>query len=85
MERGLYLKDMTAAAKDTPVMELKSGRWDSTKWTEAKIIMKNVNLMFLQFEHTVSWNFFNDVPPVTMYTMFTRITLTFHIYIDITL
>ena len=31
MERGLYLKDMTAAAKDTPVMELKSGRWDSTK------------------------------------------------------
>lgn len=61
-----YLKDITAAARDTPEMELKLGRWDSTKWTEAKIIMKKVNLIFLQLSHTVSWNFCKDFPPVTI-------------------
>ena len=34
------LKDITAAQRETPEMELKLGRWDSTKLTEAKIIMK---------------------------------------------
>ena len=68
--------DMTAAAKDTPAMELKLGRCESTKWTEAKIIMKKVNLIFLQLGHTVLWNFCNEVPPVTMKTMFTAISTT---------
>lgn len=35
-----YLRDMIAAAKDMPEMVLKLGRWDSTKWTEPKIMMK---------------------------------------------
>lgn len=35
-----YLKDMTAAANDTMEMELKLGRCERTKWTEAKIMMK---------------------------------------------
>lgn len=28
---GTYVKDMTAAASETPEMELKLGRWESTK------------------------------------------------------
>ena len=35
-----YVKDMVAAANETPVMELKLGKWERTKWQEAKIMMK---------------------------------------------
>jgi hypothetical protein len=31
---------MTAAVKETPEMELKSGSWESTNWAEANIMMK---------------------------------------------
>lgn len=61
-----YLRDITAAAKETPEIELKFGNCDSTKCTEAKIMMKYVSLIDLQLGQTVSWNFFSDFPPVTM-------------------
>ena len=62
---------MTAAAKETPAMELKLGSWAKTKWTDAKIMIQNVRLIFGHDSHTKSWNFINEVPPVTMYTMST--------------
>ncbi|KAJ0457247.1 hypothetical protein HanIR_Chr15g0771541 [Helianthus annuus] len=61
---------MTAAANDTPDIELKLGRCESTKWTEAKIMIQYVSFMSLQLSlQTRSWNFCKDFPPVTIYTM----------------
>ena len=48
MFRSVYLRDMTAAAKDTPAIELKLGRWERTKWTEEKIMMKYVSFILAQ-------------------------------------
>ena len=61
---------MTAAARETPEMELMLGSRERTKWQEAKIMMKYVSLMSLHLlSQITSWNFFSDLPPVTMKTM----------------
>lgn len=33
------LKDMSAAARETPKIELKSGSWESAKWIDAKMMI----------------------------------------------
>ncbi|KAI7742124.1 hypothetical protein M8C21_026444 [Ambrosia artemisiifolia] len=48
---------MTAAANETPDMELKFGRCDRTKCTEAKIIINDhVNNVYTNFYNQLLWN-----------------------------
>lgn len=36
----VHLRDMTAAAMETPAMELKLGTWERRSWMAANIMMK---------------------------------------------
>ena len=62
----IYVKDITAAASEMMEIELKLGRWEITKWTEAKIMIQNVVLISLQSGQTSWWTFLRDAPPVTI-------------------
>lgn len=57
---------MNAAAKEIPEMEFRLGSKLSMKWQEPNIKMKYVVLIDFEFGKADSWNFFNDLPPVTI-------------------
>ncbi len=64
-----YLKDMTAASRETAFKELKLGVWEMKSCKHEKMRMKYVNLISTMLGIIRSKNFFNDFPPVTEYTI----------------
>lgn len=63
------LSDITAAAKDTADMELRSGSWERKNWMAPKKQIQYDVCIVAKLGKIISMNFSRHLPPVTMYTM----------------